>query len=535
MSELITDLWAGRLRWDLLQPFPQPPAAAPADAVDKLLAHLDPVAVNETGVLPASFVDELRRSDVLRLQVAPADGGSGWSDWDTFQAVVSAMRVCPAVGFILATHNGIGLPSLLPALPAGELRDLLVARLREGAVSAWADTEPSGAANTLPSTTATPVDGGWELSGRKVYISNGAIADEVIISALLPSGEAGVFVVDTTAPGFTVETTVQLMGLRGMPLGALRLDRVLVPALRRVPQEEETWRDAPLLEPVSARGRTYLVAAASLAFAEQGLRMQRDAATRRIIDGRPLSGYRAVSDLIARSVADAAAIRAIVRWCLLGHDTANLTARYLDRKAAKNATSLACWRVVDRTMSLCAAEGAETAQSKRRRGVPAWPVEQLLRDGRVLRVTGGVDFALDVWAAEAALAAIADTGPYGLVGTAETLSERNRAHLYAAAAQAGRLAVALRRVSDVEDQYRLGALGRIMTELFTMAVTLAGAAPDAADVYCTEARHRLAALWSAMEIAEQPPYARVAAELLAGDNGAVEVSPMSIRVGRDGP
>ncbi|WP_117214022.1 acyl-CoA dehydrogenase family protein [Allorhizocola rhizosphaerae] len=520
MSGLITEMWAGRLRWDLLQPFPQPPAAAPLDAVGKLLAHVDPDALDETGVLPAVFLDELRRSDLLRLQLAPADGGSGLSDWDTLQAMVAAMRVCPVAGFILATHNGIGLPALLPTLPPGALRDLVVARLRGGAVSGWADTEPSGAANTLPSTTATPVEGGWELNGRKIYISNGAIADELIVSALLPEGLAGLFVVETTSAGFTVETTLELIGFHGMPLGSLRFDGVRVPALRHVPQEA-TWREAPLLEPVSARGRTYLVAAASLALAEQALQMQREVAKRRIVDGRPLVGYRAVSDLIARSVADTAAIRAVVEWCMLGDDAANLTDRFLDRKAAKNATSLACWRVLDRTMSLFAAEGLETPRSKRRRGAPAWPVERLLRDGRILRVTGGVDFALDVWAAETALATVADTKPRGLVGNADALTARNREHLRAAAAHADRLAMALRFVSNVEDQHRLGALGRIMGELFTMAVTLAGAPPDAADVYCVEARQRLAGLWSAVVAPDQPAYARLAADLCTGDHPGV--------------
>ena len=36
----------------------------------------------------------------------------------------------------------------------------------------------------------------------------------------------------------------------------------------------------------------------------------------------------------------------------------------LEQSAAKNITSVACWRVVDRTMSLLAAEGLETARSK---------------------------------------------------------------------------------------------------------------------------------------------------------------------------
>jgi alkylation response protein AidB-like acyl-CoA dehydrogenase len=63
--------------------------------------------------------------------------------------------------------------------------------------------------------------------------------------------------------------------------------------------------------------------------------------------------------------------------------------------AIKNVNSETCWRIVDRTTGLLAHEGYETATSKGRRGVEALPVERALRDGRGLRIAGGVDFNLD--------------------------------------------------------------------------------------------------------------------------------------------
>src|SRR4029077_13203987 len=67
----------------------------------------------------------------------------------------------------------------------------------------------------------------------------------------------------------------------------------------------------------------------------------------------------------------------------------------LEQSAAKNITSVACWRVVDRTVSLLAAGGLETARSTAARGAQPLPVERALRDARALRIAGGVDFLLD--------------------------------------------------------------------------------------------------------------------------------------------
>jgi hypothetical protein len=97
------------------------------------------------------------------------------------------------------------------------------------------------------------------------------------------------------------------------------------------------------------------------------------------------------------------------------------------------------------------------------------------------------------------------------VGGVQALSARHLAHVRSVAPHAG----ALQEVPDKDDQHRLGTLGRIMGELFAMAVTLAGA-PAAADVHCTEASYRIAALWPSLEAADRPagldgsaPYPRV--------------------------
>jgi len=528
-ANVVTELSCGRLRWDLLRDFPR---EAPADAArgddairrleELLAASVDPEAIEQRRELPAAYFDALRSAGYLRLQLAPAEHGLGLSDFATFRVCAAAMQHCTTAGFALATHNGIGLPALLPALPAGPARDLVARRLTEGAISGWADTEPTGASNDLPATIATPCgDGGYRLTGEKVFISNGAIADELIVSAAVPGAPgACLFLVDTRSPGFRVRAVHEVIGMKGLPLGALALDRVEVTPERVLVGPGGHWRGPGLLEPVSSRGRTYLVSGAALAIARRAVAYQRDFVRRRSVDGRPLGSLPAIQDLIAQSLADVFAIEAIAQWCLIGAGD-DLAARHRDRITAKNITTLACWRVVEATMSLLAAEGAETCASKRGRGGPPLPVEQLWRDARVLRITGGVDFAVDLWAGQAQFTrdgaaheaiADADLTEDDLIPLRDPrLAPRNAGHLEQLAGHTRRFARACARLYRqqpnlaelLEQQGRVIAAGRIARELFTMAVVLGRASttevghPDQrlAGMYCTSAMARLPSLW----------------------------------------
>jgi alkylation response protein AidB-like acyl-CoA dehydrogenase len=565
MSEqFLAELMIGRFRWDLLQPFPKqsdPDRDVGTRAVHDIDAfvagHLDPMSIDDDRRLPQRFYDDLRDSDYLRLQVPVRDGGLGLSDYNTFRVLSAAARVSGAAGFSIATHNGIGLPALLPALPEGALRDLVLRRLADGVISGWADTEPVGAGNDHPTVVATPVgDGAYSITGDKVFISNGPIADELIVSAATPGSDSAacLFIVDTRTAGFRVGSAQDVIGFNGLPLGALRFDQVRVPAERVLSSPTDNWRVAPLFEPVSARGRLYLVSGAALAIASTCLDYQRDFVPRRSVNGLPLGQYPAVQNLVASSVADVFAMDSTIRWCLLGNDDAtNVTVRNLERRAAKNVNTLTCWRVVDATMSLLAAEGAETARSKARRGAPVLPMERLFRDARVLRITGGVDFAVDVWAAEALFARSYDPAPANVaeiesddlgmdLSAAEGLSARNREHLVATARGVRRFARdCLRLVRGHPDrdellarQRTLGAVGRSVGELFAMAMVLARAAShtgaDAehvqhlADVFCVNSRRRLAELRPDLDGADCGEYEKVARQWLRPDvelNGRV--------------
>jgi len=94
-------------------------------------------------------------------------------------------------------------------------------------VAALALQEPTVLFDVLtPSTTATKVEGGYELSGTKAAVVRGADAELFVVGASL-DGAPVLFLVESSTDGLTVEADPS-MGLRPAALTTLTLDKVTV-------------------------------------------------------------------------------------------------------------------------------------------------------------------------------------------------------------------------------------------------------------------------------------------------------------------
>lgn len=135
---------------------------------------------------------------------------------------------------ILAQTNFF--PRLLETLGTEEQkRNFLIPSLRGEKVGAFAATEPSGGSDTVRAVKCTAVEDGdfWVLNGEKKYITNGPIADFVIVLARTrpnPSPTSlTLLIVPTDLPGFRVKETLRKLGLHTSPTGWLAFDDVRVP------------------------------------------------------------------------------------------------------------------------------------------------------------------------------------------------------------------------------------------------------------------------------------------------------------------
>jgi alkylation response protein AidB-like acyl-CoA dehydrogenase len=94
--------------------------------------------------------------------------------------------------------------AVLPGVAAGETL-LAFAYAEPG--SRWSVTDIA--------TAATPAGEGWTLSGQKIAVVGGDAADHLVVTAVTPDGDLGLFLVDATTSGVARDTYAMQDGLRG--------------------------------------------------------------------------------------------------------------------------------------------------------------------------------------------------------------------------------------------------------------------------------------------------------------------------------
>ena len=243
----IADLFMGRLRTDLIFPYPEQ-NEEDRRIGDEFIArlepflkeHVDPDEIDRTGELPAQVIEGLARLGCFGMKIPTDYGGLGLSQTNYNRVISLLGSYCGSTTVWLSAHQSIGAPQPLMLFGTEEQKRQYLPRLARGTISAFALTEPgvgSDPANML--TTATPIEGGawYLLNGEKLWCTNGPVAEVVVVMARTPSVTVGskerkqitAFIVERSMPGFEVVHRCDFMGLKGILNSVLRFTNVRVP------------------------------------------------------------------------------------------------------------------------------------------------------------------------------------------------------------------------------------------------------------------------------------------------------------------
>ena len=168
-------------------------------------------------------------------------GGAGLKDFRYEQIMCEELARINEPGFMIPLHSALCGPYIAEYGSAEQKARLLPGIVRGETILAVAMTEPS-AGSDLAGMRSTAVDKGdhWLLNGSKVFISNGLLADLVIVAAKTDEGPA-LFLVEASAKG--VERRAEpAMGLKAGGTARLRLKSVKVPADNRLAAEHFDYR-----------------------------------------------------------------------------------------------------------------------------------------------------------------------------------------------------------------------------------------------------------------------------------------------------
>ncbi|WP_433187363.1 acyl-CoA dehydrogenase family protein [Actinoallomurus sp. CA-150999] len=154
------------------------------------------------------------------------------------------------------------------------------------AIGCFGLTEPDhGSDPGSMSTTARRDGGDWVLNGRKMWITNGSIADVAVVWARTDEGVRG-FVVPTATPGLDAPLMHRKLSLRASVTSELVLDDVRLPATAALP--EGTGLRAPLSCLNEAR---YGIIWGAVGAARSSLEAALDYAGSRVQFDRPIAGF----------------------------------------------------------------------------------------------------------------------------------------------------------------------------------------------------------------------------------------------------
>ena len=182
-----------------------------------------------------------------------------------------------------------------------EQKQRLVPSLASGkGVAAWALTEPgSGSDAAALRTTATERDGTYFLNGSKMFITNAAVAESMVVFATMDrsQGYKGIsaFVVNRDSPGSTINPLHGKMGMRRSTTAEIVFENTPVPAENLIGEEGRGFNYAmEILD--SSR---IIIAAQCVGIGQSALEVALRYAQQRETFGKPIAQHQAIQFMLA--------------------------------------------------------------------------------------------------------------------------------------------------------------------------------------------------------------------------------------------
>jgi len=200
------------------------------EQVDKVCKTIRPI--EDKCYLERRFNDRvgpiLGQAHLLGLPISKKYGDGQGADLITYALVLERIgQEGTGVRTFVSAHTSLGEMTLQKWGSEEQRGNYLPAATRGEKVMAFALTEP-GAGSDLGSlkTSFDEVGGKFVLSGQKMWISNGSIADLVIVFAYPKGKREGLcaFIVDRKSPGFSAKPIENKMGLPTSDTGTIYLD-----------------------------------------------------------------------------------------------------------------------------------------------------------------------------------------------------------------------------------------------------------------------------------------------------------------------
>lgn len=282
-----------------------------SDDEQEILTQADHFAKNELYPLSARMDNEewwppeafaqIGATGYFGIPVPERYGGVGLDLFASGLVVQAFSRWNHALALSWVAHENLCLYNIYRNADEAQRQRYLPGLCSGKAVGALGLTEPGAGSDALGSmrTTATRDGDDYVLNGSKIYITNGAVADVMLVYAKTDKdkGAKGIsaFIVQKDFPGFKVAQKLTKMGFRGSQTAELLFEDCRVPAANLVGGED---RGVQVVMSGLDLERA-MIAPICLGISERALQLAIDYARTRQQFGQPISNFQMIRAKLA--------------------------------------------------------------------------------------------------------------------------------------------------------------------------------------------------------------------------------------------
>jgi alkylation response protein AidB-like acyl-CoA dehydrogenase len=270
--------------------------------------------IDVTDQFPADIFKRMGELGLLGIPFAEAYGGAGGDYLSLLIALEEIARVSGTVAIILDAQTSLCCEPIYLFGTETQKKKYLPPLVSGKKVGAFGLTEPNAGSDAGATRTRAVRDGDeWVINGEKIFITNGSLADVLVITAKTDpeKGTRGIssFIIEKGTPGFQVGRDEKKMGLKGSVTSQLFFENCRIPLVNLLGKENEGFKQ--FLTTLDA-GRL-AISAMAVGLAQGAFDRAIAYAKERVQFDRPIAQFQAIQWMIAEMATEIEAARMLVQ------------------------------------------------------------------------------------------------------------------------------------------------------------------------------------------------------------------------------